>query len=151
PPLRERLDDVPFLAAFLAKKYAAHIGRHILGISPSIISILQAYDWPGNVRELENEIQRMVALAENGQYLSEDHLSPTLSSIQLSHPSDQPEQYLPEGNTLKEKVESLEKTLVREALLRHRWNQSKAARELGLSRVGLANKIKRYALDQAIV
>jgi len=50
--------------------------------------------------------------------------------------------------TLKDKVESLEKHLVGEVLVRHRWNQSRAASELGLSRVGLANKIKRYDLDE---
>jgi two-component system, NtrC family, response regulator HupR/HoxA len=151
PPLRRRLDDVPFLAAFLAKKYASSIGRHILGIAPGIIDILKAYQWPGNVRELENEIQRMVALAENGQYLNEEHLSSTLSSVDISHASDQIKSYIPKGRTLKEKVETLEKMLVRDALFRHRWNQSKAAEELGLSRVGLANKIKRYSLDQATV
>ena len=150
PPLRRRLDDIPFLAAFLAKKYASQIGRHILGIAPSVTHILTAYQWPGNVWELENEMQRMVALAENGQYLNEEHLSSTLASVDISHVSDQLTSFVPKGDTLKEKVESLEKNLVRDALFRHRWNQSKAADELGLSRVGLANKIKRYSLDQAI-
>jgi transcriptional regulator with PAS, ATPase and Fis domain len=51
--------------------------------------------------------------------------------------------YILEGDTLKQKVQPLEKTLVKEALARHRWDQSKVARELGLSRVGLANKIRR--------
>lgn len=149
PPLRRRHDDIPFLAAFLAKKYAAHIGRHILGIAPKVTHILKAYQWPGNVRELENEMQRMVAIAENGQYLNEEHLSPTLASVDITPSNDQIKSYVPEGDTLKEKVESLEKNLVRDALFKHRWNQSKAADELGLSRVGLANKIKRYSLDQA--
>ena len=57
---------------------------------------------------------------------------------------------MPEGVTLKDKVESLEKQLVRETLLRHRWNQSRASDELGLSRVGLANKIKRYGLEDSV-
>lgn len=136
PPLRYRLDDIPFLAAFLANKYAGHIRRHILGITPSVTHILKAYQWPGNVRELENEMQRMVALAENGQYLNEEHLSSTLASVDIVPVGDQIKSYVPEGDTLKEKVESLGKNLVRDALFRHRWNQSKAADELGLSRVG---------------
>ena len=57
--------------------------------------------------------------------------------------------FAPEGGTLKDQVESLEKHIVAEALARHRWNQSRAADELGLSRVGLANKIRRYGLDKA--
>ena len=57
---------------------------------------------------------------------------------------------MPEGETLKDRVESLERHLVREALARYRWNQSRVAEELGLSRVGLANKIKRYGLDEQI-
>ena len=57
--------------------------------------------------------------------------------------------YLPEGKTLKDRVETLERHLVGECLHKHRWNQSKAADELGLSRVGLANKIKRYGLAEA--
>jgi two-component system response regulator HupR/HoxA len=56
--------------------------------------------------------------------------------------------YVLQGTTLKDKVECLEKQVLSEVLTRHRWNQSRAANELGLSRVGLANKIKRYTLDE---
>jgi len=56
--------------------------------------------------------------------------------------------YVAQGTTLKDKVENLEKHVLQEALVRHRWNQSRTANELGLSRVGLANKIKRYGLDE---
>jgi two-component system response regulator HupR/HoxA len=57
--------------------------------------------------------------------------------------------FSPDGGTLKDQVESLEKHIVAEALSRHRWNRCQAADELGLSRVGLANKIRRYGLDRA--
>jgi len=145
PPLRERIDDIPLLAEFLAHRYGDSISRRILGISPEVNEKFKAYDWPGNVRELDNEVKRMVALAENGEYLSMANLAPHLRDLVAPKSSCAVCTEL-KGDTLKEKVEYLEAQLVQDALLKHRWNQSRAAAELGISRVGLANKIKRYAL-----
>ena len=145
PPLRERLDDVPVLAEFFAAKHSDAMGRRILGLSAGVIEKLSAFDYPGNVRELENEIRRMVALAKDGEYLTTQTLSPAMLAATPRKPANG---FAPDGATLKDKVESLEKHLVGEMLVRHRWNQSRAASELGLSRVGLANKIKRYDLDE---
>jgi len=86
-------------------------------------------------------------LAKDGEYLTRKHLSPTLAKLRLSPSSDRLG-LTAEGKTLKEMVESLEGQLVLKVLEKSRWNQSKAARELGLSRVGLANKIRRYALTE---
>jgi len=147
PALRDRPDDIPVLAEFFAAKHSDSIGRKILGISASVIEKLMAFDYPGNVRELENEVRRMVALAKDGDYLMTQHLSPTLLAV-APRKTGALNGFTPEGATLKDKVESLEKHLLNEVLVRHRWNQSRAATELGLSRVGLANKIKRYDLDQ---
>ena len=148
PPLRDRPDDIPALAEFFAAKHSDAIGRKILGLSAGVVEKLVAFDFPGNVRELENEIRRMVALAKDGEYLTTQNLSPMLLA---APPRDAPARhgFAPVGATLKDKVENLEKHLVREVLQRHRWNQSRAASELGLSRVGLANKIRRYDLDGA--
>lgn len=150
PPLRERYDDIPVLAEFLARRYGDSINRRILGLEQSLQDKLAVYHWPGNVRELENEMRRLVALAENGTFLSDVQLSPHLARLKPL-PKRCDECALIEGDTLKDKVEALEKHLLRDALLRHRWNQSRAAEELGLSRVGLANKIRRYELDQQMV
>jgi len=89
----------------------------------------------------------MVALAKDGEYLTTQNMSP---AILAAAPRRAPNGggFFPGGATLKDKVESLERQLVGEVLLRHRWNQSRAANELGLSRVGLANKIKRYDLGE---
>jgi two-component system response regulator HupR/HoxA len=148
PPLRERPDDIPVLAEFFAAKHSDAIGRKILGISAGAIEKLVAFDYPGNIRELENEIRRMVALAKDGEYLTTQLMSPAILAA-ASRKAPASEGYIPEGATLKDKVESVEKRVVDEVLRRHRWNQSRAAKELGLSRVGLANKIKRYDLDNA--
>jgi two-component system response regulator HupR/HoxA len=146
PPLRDRPDDTPALAEFFAAKHSNAIGRRVLGISAGVLEKLGAYDFPGNVRELENEIRRMVALAKDGEYLTTETLSP---AVMMARPrAPRINGFNPEGATLKEKVESLERQLVGEVLSRHRWNQSRAANELGLSRVGLANKIKRYGLNE---
>ncbi len=149
PPIRERPDDIPVLAEFLAAKHANAIGRKILGVSASALEKLSAFDFPGNVRELEHEIQRLVSLAKDGEYLTTQHMSPAILAAPPRRVVRQGREVTIQGDTLKDKVEHLEKHFVLDALVRHRWNQSRAADELGLSRVGLANKIKRYGLDAA--
>ncbi len=145
PPLRERAEDIAPLAEHFAQRFGEQIGRRVLGLEPELVERLTLHHWPGNIRELENEIHRLVALTDNGEYLVASKLSPTLARLTPRSGSESRWQSI-EGKTLKEKVEHLEAELVREALNRHRWNQSRAAAELGLSRVGLANKIKRYGV-----
>lgn len=148
PPLRDRPEDIPVLADHLVGKYAGVMGRRIPGIASEAMQKLKAYAFPGNVRELENEIRRMVAVAEDGEFITIKHLS---ADIAKSRP--QPGRIFgfeadAGGSTLKARVEHLEAMLVRETLQRFNWNHSRASRELGLSRVGLANKIKRYRLER---
>lgn len=145
PPLRERVDDIPVLAEYAAKKYAESIHRRIAGISAEVMDRLRAHPWPGNVRELENEVRRMVALSEDGAFLTAKLMSPEFARLVPKPVAVS--NALGEPGTLKEKVESLESQLVAQSLLKNKWNHSRAARELGLSRVGLANKIRRYRLD----
>ena len=147
PPLRLRREDIPVLTDFFIEKYAGVVGRRVIGITKDALAKIRAYDYPGNVRELETEIRRMVAIAENGGYISERHLSPEVMAAESG--SDSVHDMDVKGATLKELVERLEKQVVARSLERVRWNQSRAAEELGLSRVGLANKIRRYGLRSA--
>ena len=149
PPLRERSDDIGPLSEFFAAKHADAMSRKILGITANTLEKLAACEFPGNVRELENEIRRMVALAKDGEYLTTRNMSPALLAAAAQRRTNGDFRgFMPEGATLKDQVESLEKQIVGRALLRNHWNQSRTAAELGLSRVGLANKIKRYNLNE---
>ncbi|MHB8886117.1 MAG: sigma-54 dependent transcriptional regulator [Methylovirgula sp.] len=147
PPLRARPADIPVLIEFFVGKHGGLLGNRVRGVSDDVIEILKAHPFPGNVRELENEVRRMIALAKDGEYLTRRHLSPTLAKLNASARAVTSSVHKDEERTLKQIVEGLEAQVVGQVLKKHRWNQSKAARELGLSRVGLANKIRRYALD----
>ena len=91
----------------------------------------------------------MVALAGEGEFLSAQLMSPEFARLVPREARADAAAFLDQPGTLKDKVEALEMHLVAQSLLTHRWNHSRAARELGLSRVGLANKIKRYAVERA--
>jgi len=146
PPLRARPADIPVLTEFFVSKHGGLLGNRVRGVADDVIEIFKSYPFPGNVRELENEVRRMIALAKDGEYLTRRHLSPALAKLKSS-PTATAVARKDDERTLKQIVETLEAQIVGQVLNKHRWNQSKAARELGLSRVGLANKIKRYALD----
>lgn len=154
PPLRDRVEDIPVLAEYLANEYADSIGRRIPGITLDVIRRLKLHKWSGNVRELRNEIQRMVALADNGEFLALKHLSEEIASIEVSRFQDEFSKEGPlaaaDGKSLKQTVENIERQIVSQSLLRNKWNYTKVSKELGLSRVGLANKIKRYKIDTSL-
>ncbi|HIP80367.1 MAG TPA: sigma-54-dependent Fis family transcriptional regulator, partial [Kiloniellaceae bacterium] len=147
PALRERPEDIPVLTEFFVEKYAGVVGRRVVGVTKDVLAKLEAYAFPGNVRELETEIRRMVAVAEQGGYIAARHLSPVFDRVTVRR--DDAFDLPADGSSLKQMVETLEKRAVTASLQRHHWNQSRAADELGLSRVGLANKIKRYGLQNA--
>jgi len=146
PALRDRTADIGPLAEFFAQKHSAEANRRTIGISARALDKLVSYDWPGNVRELENEIRRLVVLTGDGEYITTQHMSPAVAAAVRRPAISFP--WGSRGNTLKAQVQNLEKYLVHETLERCHWNQSKAAGELGLSRVGLANKIRRYGLAE---
>lgn len=146
PPLSTRLDDIELLTEYLAKRYARSINRKILGVAPEVIEKFQLHSWPGNVRELENEIKRMVAITDKGNFITTESLSPHINELKAI-PQLSDETLTLDGLTLKQKVEKLEVKIISKALQQFRWNQSKVAKELGLSRMGLSNKIKRYNIS----
>ena len=168
PPLRERLEDIPFLAVRFLKLASERHHKSLRGFDPSAIDLLSRFNWPGNVRELQNEIERVVALAADGETITIDHLSPGLRLAEVSgdaiaatraavSPSGErdttasPKQTSSERNTLaatslQDAKAAFEARFISQVLGEHGSNVSHAAVALGVSRVALQKKMKRYRL-----
>jgi len=141
PPLRERAGDIPILANYFLKRFCEKTNRHIDGFTSEAIACMSSYHFPGNVRELENEIERATAMAGLKRVIDVSDLSERIRLNQSLN--ERAAEY--EG-TLKQMVETLEKSILSQTLEKHGGNKTKAARELGLSRYGLSKKIERYGL-----
>jgi len=151
-PLSERPMDIPLIAQEILERGMKRLGRRVKGISREAMACLTAYRWPGNVRELQNEILRMLALcqgAADNLWLGAELLSPRVLHAAEEHQEQELGLLAGLDGSLKERMDQLEARVVKEALIRHRWNKTHAAQELGLSRVGLRSKLTRYGLDKA--
>ncbi|MDQ0503703.1 sigma-54-dependent transcriptional regulator [Xanthobacter agilis] len=147
PPLRARRSDIPVLAQSILDALSAQHGKRAKGFSAEALGCMTAYDWPGNVRELQNEVTRMLVLAER-DVLGADLLSPHVLRVAAATTAKaEPEIIaLPDSGPLKDRIERMEASILTETLVRCRWNKSRAAEELGLSRVGLRAKLDRYGI-----
>lgn len=150
PPLRDRLEDIPLLTTYLLNEIMNELGKQVESISTEVLECFQKYQWPGNVRELQNEIKRMLVLAQNDK-LEADLISPHILRATPNELRQDMKLITGEKNdTLKTRIEQLEARILKETLIRHRWNKTRAAEELGLSRVGLRSKLERYGLEQTV-
>jgi len=141
PPLRERPEDIPFLAEHFVKKLAAANASPVESISEGAIHRLLEYHWPGNVRELENVIERSLVLCSGTRLEAEDVRLDTAPRARERTATD----FLPEGMTLDE----YEQSIIREALRRAAGNKSQAARLLGLTRNALRYRLSQMGLESA--
>jgi len=146
PPLRERAGDIEPIARRLLAEVGASLGRPGMTLSDEGMACLLAYPWPGNVRELRNEISRAVALSQ-GEAIDGQSFSTRVLRGQAGHDTTLGLHALPASGTLSERLDAIEAMVLRETLLRHRWNKTRAAKELGLSRVGLRGKMQRFGLE----
>jgi len=142
PPLRARKDDIPLLVDHFVKKYARDFKKDVRGISRSALPALAAYHWPGNVRELENIIERSVALATHPVLQMED-LPLELALHEQSPGAGDRE---PATLSLKEARERFEQAYVLRALEHEDWNQSRAARRLGVHRNTLIARLAAWGI-----
>jgi len=133
PPLRERVTDIPILVEYFLGKFAKTMNKPVEGFSPEALDLLVHYPWPGNVRELRNIIERAMVVVKGKRIEVPD----------LSLPFDR------EGYSLAaDSLEEAERLHIQRILNRTDWNISQAASLLGIERVTLYNKIKKYGLQK---
>jgi len=149
PPLREVREEIPLLANQFLKEYCRELGRGSMEFSLDVMRTLAAAAWPGNVRQLRNEVMRLAACARHNIIEEDDLLEglPTPGTGLGASACTAPQPARPPKlESLKKAVADLEKRMISEALQSTRNNQQQAAKTLGLSRQGLINKMKRYAI-----
>ena len=139
PPLRDRKEDVAFLADHFVKKLAKDLGSPVRSISEAAVHKLQDYYWPGNVRELENVMERSMVLSSRATLEPDD----IKLDLQPRSRAQQIDSFLPEGMTL----DSYEQSIIREALKRANGNKSQAARLLGLTRNALRYRLSQMGME----
>jgi len=138
PPLSQRKEDIPLLGYHFLRKYAALMKKDVTEIAPEAMELLKVYDFPGNIRELENIVERGVAIA-NGPVIEAAHLPDDLRELSI--------------RTFRKKdgripsLEEQEKDYIRWVLQESGGNQTLAAQILGIDRVSLWRKLKRYELE----
>jgi two-component system NtrC family response regulator len=138
PPLRERREDIRALAQHFLKRLGA---SPRLAIAPDAFRALASYDWPGNVRELENALERAL-IFQRGDVIRLDDLPETIRRPRLRETATLP-MSLPEAGL---SLEEVEKELILRALQKHEWNQSRAARYLGITRHTLLYRMEKYGI-----
>ena len=132
PPLRERREDIPALAAHFLSRYATRYRRPIQGLEPAALQLMLNHGWPGNVRELDHTIERAVLMARS------ERLAPADLGLNSQRGAAQSMDDL--------SLEAVEAILIRKALARASGNVSHAADALGLSRGALYRRIEKYGL-----
>ena len=137
PPLRERRDDVPLLAAHFVERFSHELGKTVSGISESALRVLLDHDWPGNVRELENAVERAMVTCRNHELSDTDFAF-------LQQADCPPSPSFPAGTTMQE----MERQLIIATLQRTGGNIRESAHVLGIDRSTLYEKIKRYCIPR---
>jgi transcriptional regulator with PAS, ATPase and Fis domain len=134
PPLRTRRTDIPLLADHLLRRFGMQMETRVRSIGPDAMAVLQAHDWPGNVRELSNAIERAMVVGAGPA------LQPADLPLRRS-----PRDSLSDGDSLAQ----VEKNHIAGVLDRTEWNITQAAQVLGIDRVTVYNKIRKYGLQKA--
>jgi Nif-specific regulatory protein len=139
PPLRDRREDIPEMVRYQIRDVAADLKVPLVDIADSAMELLVQYSWPGNVRELQNVIERAVLLS-SGKEISLEHLPKEITGQSAT--------LLPARETAAMTLPEHEKLMIKRCLEKNNWNQSQAARDLGISRDHLRYRIKKYDLKR---
>jgi len=145
PPLRERIEDVPFLSEEFMKRFGRKHGVHVKGFSEEAMRALKTHSWPGNVRELQNVIERAVILCSDNGILEPEHLG--LTAAPTAAPASSMSANVPSPSSSNEPLPSLaeiEKRHILAALEKCKGNRTHAAKLLDVSIRTLRNKLHEY-------
>jgi DNA-binding NtrC family response regulator len=146
PPLRDRPEDVPLLAAYFAQKYTRP-GAPPVRLDPEALALLQTYRWPGNVRELENAIESACIRSRDGVIRPQD-LPPGLASRPPVWPTERVDLNRPLPQLLDEAIAVVERRYLRKALRKSRGQLGRCARLCGLSEKCVREKLEKYHIDR---
>jgi DNA-binding NtrC family response regulator len=137
PPLRERKEDIPLLVEHFLAQFRTEMRKPLEGVSAEVLEMLMAHDWPGNVRELRNVLERGAVMARG----------PIITPLELElTPPGLPTGAMPtEGS---DSLRDVERKHILATLKQHNWNITRSAKALGIDRVTLYNKIKRYQIRE---
>ena len=155
PPLRDRADDIPHLAAHFADESARRLGLTRVRISAAAKALLQAADWPGNVRELENVVSRAVLRAAgasrppDGVVTIEPTHVDVVGTTAAPPVAPVPDAAAAPGAPLRDQLEAFERQAILDAVARHEGNWAAAARSLGMHRSNLHHRATRLGLRDA--
>ena len=137
PPLRDRKEDIPLLVNTFVGRLRSRTRKKITGLTSDAMAQFMAYDWPGNVRELTSALEYAFVIGEKG-LIDPGHLPPQIAKS--SEGSETPAVF-------SSREDQAEKEALIEALRQSRGNQSQAARTLGINRVTVWNRMKKYGID----
>ena len=144
PSLRDRREDIPLLVDHFLSRGCKEKNLPLKNFAKRTLEKIFDYPWPGNIRELENEVERLIVLSGDDPRISVELLSPRIRDFGEKAKI----QGVRVAGKLKDSLEELEKTMIREGLKRTNWNKSRLAKELGISRAGLIMKVEKYHLDK---
>jgi two-component system response regulator HupR/HoxA len=149
PALRDRKEDIPVLVDHFLLANCKEKEVPMKQITSRAMEKIFDYQWPGNIRELQNEIERLVVLSGTEAKVGPELLSPRIREAAPGGSSGGSKgMSFKFAGRLKDAMEELEKTMIKEGLRRTKWNKSKLAKELGISRAGLIMKVEKYGLDK---
>jgi two-component system response regulator PilR (NtrC family) len=154
PPLRERLEDIPDLVAYLLARLAGRDGGPARTLSPDAFATLRQYSFPGNVRELENLLERACALAENNEIAAEDFClnlntfsnRPLMAAVPAEEESEKREPAREFAGDMEELSDN-ERTQILKTLDETHWNRTAAARKLGMTLRQLRYRLQKWGMD----
>ncbi len=135
PPLRDRETDINILANYFASLYAQEAANRPISFANSTFTFFGSYGWPGNVRELKNLVERLTIL-HPGQAISVDQLPAEIRQAEPKGPM-----------SIEESMDSVERTMIQDALLKAGGKKGMAAERLGISRHSLKRKMQRLGLS----